>query len=141
MNVRAFQLSDHYSLIQLLKDILSDSCYEDTIKALANQLSWDCELVLLAENEKKIVGFIMGTIDQNQGYFYRLAVDSDFQRKGIGKSLLVALQQKFMQRKVKKVMISLDQHNEGLIPFYHSLGFENSDFSNHPQRLSIVKHA
>jgi ribosomal protein S18 acetylase RimI-like enzyme len=141
MHVRTFQLSDYYALTELLKNSLSDDCYDDTIKALTNQLSWDCDLVLLAELENNIVGFIIGTIDDQNGYCYRIAVESKYQRKGIGKLLLETLKQRFMQRKVKKIMVTVDTHNEVLIPFYRSAGYVPSDFSHAAERLSIVKHA
>jgi ribosomal protein S18 acetylase RimI-like enzyme len=141
MNIRTFQLSDHYPLNELLQSMLSEECYDDTYHALINQLSWDCELVLLAEIDRKIVGVIVGTIENNHGYYYRIAVESSYRQQGIGKSLFEALKRKFHQRKVTKIFVTLDVHNETLIPFYQAHGYEKADFSRTPQRLSIVNHA
>lgn len=136
--VRPFRLADYAAVTQLLKDVLSDACYEDTIEAFGRQLSWDSELVLVATDRQEIVGVIIGTIDNNDGYYYRIAVARSHQRKGIGRSLIEALGKRFRQRKVRKVWVSLDNHNETVIPFYESLGFEPVDFLRSADRLRIV---
>lgn len=140
MLIRPFQLADHYNLIEMLQNMLSDECYRDTVHALTNQLSLDHELVLIAFVNHKIAGVIIGTIENNHGYYYRIAVESKYRDQGIGRALLESLKQKFIKRQVKKVMITLDVHNEVLIPYYETLGYQQSDFSRAPNRLSIVNH-
>jgi len=138
MLVRSFQLSDYRPITQLLKNVLSEACYEETISAFAKQLSWDCELVLVATVEDRIVGVIIGTIDNNNGYYYRIAVDTDYQRKGIGKAMIEALKQRFNQRKVRKILVTVDTHNELVLPVYESAGYQAEHFSRSTHRLRIV---
>ncbi|KRF23114.1 GNAT family N-acetyltransferase [Paenibacillus sp. Soil787] len=139
MHVRSFQLGDTTSVKTLLQDVLSETCYEETIEAFARQLSWDTELVLIAQEEEQVVGLIIGTIDNNNGYYYRIAVATEYQRKGIGKALIEAMKQRFVQRNVKKIMVTVDVHNEMVLPVYESAGYSTSDFSRTAHRLSIVK--
>ncbi|MBP1992354.1 GNAT family N-acetyltransferase [Paenibacillus eucommiae] len=139
MHVRSFQLGDTPSVTRLLQDVLSEPCYEDTITAFARQLSWDTELVLIAEEDEQIVGIIIGTIDNNNGYYYRIAVAKEHQRKGIGKAMIEGMKQRFLQRKVNKIMVTVDVHNEIMLPVYESAGYRQSDFSRAAHRLSIVK--
>lgn len=139
MHVRSFQLADSSSVTELLEDVLSEICYEETMEAFARQLSWDTELVLIAEEEGQILGVIIGTIDNNNGYYYRIAVASEYQRKGIGKALIEAMKQRFLQRKVNKIMVTVDAHNEMVLPVYESAGYSTSDFSRAVHRLSILK--
>jgi ribosomal protein S18 acetylase RimI-like enzyme len=139
MHVRSFQLGDTSSVKTLLQDVLSETCYEETIEAFARQLSWDTELVLIAQEEEEVVGLIIGTIDNNNGYYYRIAVATEYQRKGIGKALIEAMKQRFLQRNVKKIMVTVDVHNEMVLPVYESAGYSTSDFSRTAHRLSIVK--
>ena len=139
MIVRSFRLSDYSEVKQLLADVLSEQCYEDTMEALANQLSWDSETVMVAEQQHshEVIGVIIGTIDNNNGYFYRIAVRNDHQRKGVGKAMIEALKKRFILRNVNKIMISVDVHNEAVIPLYQSLGYTANDFLPH-KRLRIV---
>lgn len=138
MIVRGFRLGDYIKIKWLLQEVLSKSCYQETIEALARQLSWDSELVLVAVAEHQLVGVIIGTIDRNKGYFYRIAVDPNHQRKGIGRLLVSALQQRFLRRKVSRILITVDLHNEPILPLYESVGYSTCDFSRTHHRLSIV---
>jgi ribosomal protein S18 acetylase RimI-like enzyme len=138
MLVRSFQLSDYVSVTELFHDVLSESCYEETMEAFARQLSWDSELVLIAVEEQQIAGVIVGTIDNHNGYYYRLAVGKQFQRRGIGKTLIESMRQRFLQRKVHRIMVTVDVHNEMILPVYESAGYQAADFSRAAHRLSIV---
>lgn len=138
MNVRSFQLSDYRPITALLEDVLSEECYEQTMEAFARQLSWDSDLVLVAVEHSEIVGMIIGTIDNNTGYYYRIAISPLHQRKGIGKSLVLGLRQRFEQRRVTKILITADEHNEPVLPLYESMGYVANDFFRSFQKLSIV---
>jgi ribosomal protein S18 acetylase RimI-like enzyme len=78
MQIRSFQLSDYRFVAELLQEVLSEECCEETMVAFARQLSWDSELVLVAESAGRIVGVLIGTIDGQKGYVYRIAVQEDF---------------------------------------------------------------
>jgi ribosomal protein S18 acetylase RimI-like enzyme len=138
MYVRSFRLVDYASVTKLLDGVLSSTCYDETIEAFARQLSWDSELVLVAEDDDEIVGVIIGTIDDNHGYYYRIAVDTPHQRKGIGKAMIQALKDRFKQRKVSKIIIPVDAHNEPVIPLFQALGYQENDFMRSVTHLSIV---
>lgn len=138
MNVRSFQLSDYRPVTELLETVLSEECYELTMEAFGRQLSWDSELVLVASVGDEIAGIIIGTIDNNKGYYYRIAVHPDYQRKGLGKRLIESLRTRFEQRNVSKIMITADEHNEPILSLYESLGYAATDFFRSFQKLSIV---
>lgn len=136
--VRSFQLSDYVSVAELFSKVLTEECYEETMGAFAKQLSWDSELVMVAAEDGCIVGVIVGTIDNQNGYYYRIAVDTEFQRRGIGQSLIEGLRSRFQQRKVRRIMVTVDIHNEVVLPVYEKVGYQANDFARTPHRLSIV---
>jgi len=138
MLVRSFQLSDYVACTELFKHVLTEACYEETMEAFARQLSWDSELVLVAIANDQLVGVIIGTIDNQDGYYYRIAVSQEFQRQGIGTKLIEAMRQRFVQRKVRRILITVDVHNEMVLPVYESAGYKAADFSRTTHRLSIV---
>lgn len=138
MIVRSFQLSDCSRVTELLGEVLSETCYEDTMEAFARQLSLDSQLVLVAVEDEQIVGVIIGTIDNNEGYYYRIAVAQNYQRRGIGKMLIQSLRERFEHRKVKKIMVNVDTYTEPILFLYESMGYHAQDFSRSMQNLRIV---
>lgn len=109
MHVRSFQLSDASQMTELLQVALSEECYENTMGPFARQLSWDSDLIMVAEEEGDLVGALIGTIDHNQGCIYRIAVHPDYRRRGVGKTLVEAMEQRFQQRKVSQVWVAGDE--------------------------------
>jgi len=140
IKIRTFQLSDYAQLTKVLELSMSEACFAESISAVSRQLLWDSSLVLIAEIEssKEMTGIIIGTIDNNEGYCYRVAVPPQHRRRGIGRSLMRAMQERFMRRKVRRVLIPLDQHNEPATPFFESLGFGRQHFTRGCHKLSIV---
>ncbi|MFB9274957.1 GNAT family N-acetyltransferase [Cohnella cellulosilytica] len=138
MQIRSFQLSDYRLVAELLEEVLSEECCEETMGAFARQLSWDSDLVLVAESAGNIVGVLIGTIDHHKGYVYRIAVRDSFRGQGVGRQLVSQMGKRFKQRKVLKVLIAEDKHNELLRPFYDSLGIRSVDIVQLTQPLAIV---
>lgn len=135
--VRGFRLSDYAAVTALLEETLSDACFIETMEAFGRQLSWDGELVLVAERNNQLAGVIIGTIDNENGYCYRIAVRRSHQRRGVGRQLIQALRQRFDRRNVKKVLVTVDDHNEAILPFYRAQGFGQADLESVSQ-LRIV---
>jgi Predicted acetyltransferase len=121
--IRPFRLGD-YAAIMAIWRATGFEQEEADLDALARQLAWDSELVLVAEVDGQVVGVIVGTIDGNRAYFYRLAVHPDYQRRGIGRRLVQALEERFREKGVTQIVIMVKQDNEQAIPFYESLGYE-----------------
>lgn len=139
MIVRSFQLSDYALITSLFKEVLSEECYEETMDAFAKQLSLDPELVLVATVNGLVAGIIIGTIDhKNRGYYYRIAVAKPYRRKGIGKTLINALKDKFTKRKVTQILVTVDKHNEAVLPVYEAVGYTTNHFSRSFRHLRIV---
>lgn len=139
MFVRPFQLSDYASITSLFSEVLSEECFDETMEAFAKQLSLDSDLVLVSVMDDKVTGIIIGTIDhKNQGYYYRIAVARSYQRRGIGKLLINSLKTRFQQRKVSKILVTVDVHNEPILPVYEAVGYTASQFSRSYRHLRIV---
>lgn len=139
MRIRSFQLSDVNQVMELLQVALSEDCYEDTKRAFARQLSWDSELIMIAEVDDEIVGALIGTIDKKDlGCIYRIAIHPDYRRRGAGKSLVAAMEQRFQQRNVHRIMIAGDEHNKAVMPLYEAMGYGANKFLEAFQKLSIA---
>lgn len=137
MRIRSFQLGDVNQVTELLQMSLSEECFEDTKRAFARQLSYDSELIMVTEVDGEIVGALIGTIDHNCGCIYRVAVHPDYRRRGVGKALVKAMEQRFEQRNVSKIMVAGDEHNKLAMPLYEAMGYANRILEAF-QKLSIA---
>ena len=141
MHVRSFQLSDASQMTELLQVALSEECYENTMGPFARQLSWDSDLIMVAEEEGDLVGALIGTIDQNQGCIYRIAVHPDYRRRGVGKKLVEAMEQRFQQRKVSQTGVAGAEHAKVAMPLYEAMGYGANQILSAFQKLSILSKA
>jgi ribosomal protein S18 acetylase RimI-like enzyme len=126
--IRSFRLGDYAYITRIWEETGLEQTETETLDALAKQLAWDSDLVMIAEYEGQVAGVIVGTIDGTRGYFYRLAVDPALQGKGIGRKLIEALEKRFKERGVTRVFIMVNQDNKKVIPFYTSLGYEVQEY-------------
>jgi ribosomal protein S18 acetylase RimI-like enzyme len=55
---------------------------------------------------------------------------------GIGQQLVKAIEERFRQRGVSQILIMVNQDNQDVIPFYHSLGYETQKFVTLSKMLS-----
>lgn len=136
MLIRPFRLGDYAAITRIWQATGLEETESETFDALAKQLAWDSELVMVAEQDGEVVGVVVGTIDGTHAYFYRLAVDPSHQGRGIGRKLVEAIENRFRQRGVNRVLIMVNQDNEKALPFYHSLGYQLQKYVTLSKKLS-----
>lgn len=138
VHIRSFRLGDYIYITKIWKETGLEQTETESLDALAKQLAWDSELVLIAEDEGKVAGVIVGTIDGSRGYFYRLAVEPEYQGRGIGRKLVEALEKRFCQKGVTRIFIMVNQDNTSVVPFYHSLGYEVKEYITLSKKVTRV---
>jgi ribosomal protein S18 acetylase RimI-like enzyme len=138
MVVRSFQLSDYGKITDLLELVLDETCLEETMTAFARQLNWDSGLILVASEDEEVLGVMIGTIHRNKGYYYRVAVHPEHQRRGIARSLMEGMKQRFSHRHIQNVAVPVDDYNEQLLPVYEKLGCGEENFNRSYGKLSIL---
>lgn len=136
MIIRPFRLGDYAAIARIWEYTGLEQLEGKTLDYLAKQLAWDSELVMVAEEDGEVVGVVVGTIDGSRAYFYRLAVLPEKQGLGIGQQLVKAIEERFRQRGVSQILIMVNQDNQDVIPFYHSLGYETQKFVTLSKMLS-----
>ncbi|GED34138.1 MULTISPECIES: GNAT family N-acetyltransferase [Brevibacillus] len=136
MLIRPFRLGDYSAITSIWQETGLDQSDTESLNDLAQQLAWDSDLVMVAEKEGKVIGVVVGTIDGARAYFYRLAVLPSEQGTGIGRQLVEAIEKRFKQRGVNRVLIMVNQDNPEVLPFYHSLGYEMQKYVTLSKKLS-----
>ncbi|UFJ41280.1 GNAT family N-acetyltransferase [Brevibacillus humidisoli] len=136
MVIRSFRLGDYAAITRIWQETGLEQTESESLDALAKQLSWDSELVMVAEEDGEVVGVVVGTIDGTRAYFYRLAVHPAKQGSGIGRLLVEAIENRFRQRGVSQVSIMVNQENTKVLPFYNSLGYKLQKYVTLSKKLS-----
>ncbi|QQE73793.1 GNAT family N-acetyltransferase [Brevibacillus composti] len=136
MLIRPFRLGDYSAITRIWQETGLDGQEAESLNDLAKQLAWDSDLVMVAEQEGRVVGVVVGTIDGTRAYFYRLAVLPELQGTGIGRMLVESLEKRFKQRGVNRVLIMVNQDNPEVLPFYRALGYEMQKYVTLSKKLS-----
>jgi ribosomal protein S18 acetylase RimI-like enzyme len=99
----------------------------DTREEIAKKLQRDPDLFLVAENQAGIIGAVLGGYDGRRGLVYHLAVRSEHRNAGIGRALMVELENRLRSKGCLKCYLLVTFDNSGARGFYQELGWEEMD--------------
>jgi len=105
------------------------------------------EFFLVAERERRIIGFIMGEIRAWEfgspacGWVYAIGVAQDHLQAGVGSRLLDALCSHFRQARVTKVRTMIARQDHELLSFFRSYGMMAGPFQQLELELGTVDPA
>ena len=99
MEIRGFRPEDVGALLDILK-ANQQSGHPDIDGPEAMLRVHDCAAAefLVAEEEGTILGMIRGTYDGSRAIIYLASVHPDYQRRGIGRALVLEIARSFKQR-------------------------------------------
>ena len=124
MKIREFKIDDYpivRDLWQAAGLILRPG---DELEDVKLKLQRDPELFLVAVQDDRIVGSIMGGWDGRRGWIYHLAVKPEHQRKGIGLGLIREVEKRLIDKGAKKVNAQVYKWNQQSSEFFKAIGYE-----------------
>ena len=69
----------------------------------------------------------MAGFDGHRGWVYYVAVSPDMRRSGIGSALMRGVEERLARLGCLKLNLQVRRTNEGVVPFYESLGYAVED--------------
>jgi ribosomal protein S18 acetylase RimI-like enzyme len=99
----------------------------DTLESLTKQLERDADLFLVAEENKRIAGVVLGRWEGRRGWINRLAVAPDQQGKGTGSLLVTEVEKRLKAKGCEKVNLLIESDNSGVQEFYKRIGYSRDD--------------
>lgn len=99
----------------------------DEPREIEKKLQRDPDLFLVAEQDDRIVGSVLGGFDGRRGMMYHLAVDPSHRQNGIGALLMDELERRLRQRGCIRYYLLVTQDNEAAIRFYQARGWQRLD--------------
>lgn len=126
--IRPFRPEDRTALVRLWSEVfVDDPPRNEPGRMIDNKLSVQPELLLLAEDEGRLVGAVMAGFDGTRGWIHHLAVDPAHRKLGIGTSLIDAAMEGLRALGCPKVNLQVRAANSGAVAFYRALGFQVED--------------
>ena len=93
------------------------------------------ELFLVGMLDGKVVATVIGGYDGHRGWIHYLAVNPSYQRKGLGRQMMAAVEEKITALGCPKINLQVRADNMGVIQFYESIGYETEDRVSMGKRL------
>jgi ribosomal protein S18 acetylase RimI-like enzyme len=135
MKIREFKIEDY----QIVRDLWQTAGLTlrpgDELDEVRLKLQRDPDLFLVAEEDGRILGSVIGGWDGRRGWIYHLAVNPEHQRKGIGVGLVREVEKRLVAKGAKKVNAQVYRWNERSSEFFKAIGYEAQ-----PDLIMIGKH-
>jgi len=82
------------------------------------------ELFLVAECEGRVVGYALAVAERGgRAHVVSIAVTSEYRRRGLGKALILSLEERFRRLGLGEVVLEVAVSNVAAISLYRSLGY------------------
>ena len=133
--IRLFLDTDTDAVIALWQACELTRAWNNPEKDIQRKLAVDDELFLVAESQGNIVGSVMGGYDGHRGWINYLAVDPGQRKQGLGKQLMLAVEQRLLDLGCPKINLQIRTGNEAVMEFYRAIGFTEDACVSFGKRL------
>jgi len=122
--IRPFADDDEVAVLKLWqRTFASMPAHDPAEAAIARKRAHDDELFLVATVGDRIVATTMAGYDGHRGWLYLVAVDPDCRRRGIGRQIVRAAEQRLHALGCPKVNLQVRADNAAVAAFYEALGY------------------
>lgn len=126
VHVRPFKLNDYDEVYRLWEASgpgigLGRS---DTRDEIVKKLERDPDLFLVAEDDNRIVGTVIGGFDGRRGIIYHLAVAREYRRRGLGTRLMRNVEQSLHKKGCLRFYLLVKPEADDIVQFYVHQGWE-----------------
>lgn len=135
MDIRPFSTSDEPHLVALWQACGLVVPWNDPHLDIARKLQVQPELFLVGLLDNQIVATVMGGYDGHRGWLNYLAVHPDYQRQGLGKMIITAIETKLEALGCPKINLQVRNTNLLAVEFYQALGYQVDECISLGKRL------
>ena len=135
MEIRQFTLPDEVAVVRLWERCELTRPWNDPRKDIRRKLAVRPDLFLVGEVEGELVGTVMIGYEGHRGWINYLAVDPEYQRRGLGRALMVEAERLLRQEGCPKINLKVRATNQAVIAFYQRLGYADDEVVSFGKRL------
>ena len=95
----------------------------DTAEDLKLAVTANSSCVLVAEQDGRVVGSIIGTFDGWRGNIYRLAVHPANRRRGIARALVAEVESRLAHQGAKRITALVEKDHPWATSFWQAVGY------------------
>ncbi len=99
----------------------------DRREGIAREIAGPCSVFLVAKEDGRLVGVVLGTHDGRKGWINRLAVSPDQQRGGIAAALIDAVEERLSRRGIEIFAGLIEDCNTRSMIVFECLGYTRYD--------------
>lgn len=119
--IRKMKDTDIASVAQMEREIFPDPWSE---KALTDSYRQKQTLLLVAYEDKKLIGYLIMYYALEDGEIARIAVVPEKRRQGVGARLLMELENLCGVNGITRLLLDVRESNEAAVSFYTGYGFK-----------------
>lgn len=131
MQIRAFRYPQDYEAVVHLWQEMEKGIRlgaSDAPQEIEKKLQRDPDLFLVAEEEGRIIGSVIGGFDGRRGLIYHLAVHPQFRQRGIASLLMEAVEARLRAKGCLRAYLLVTTDNEEAMRFYENRGWKQMDY-------------
>jgi ribosomal protein S18 acetylase RimI-like enzyme len=117
MKIRQYKSGDHPQVLALWQSSGLVTGRSDTRDSLQKQMKRDPDLFLVAEEDGRIIGVIMGRWEGRRGWINRLAVVPEYRNNELGSKLVEEVEERLKTKGCEKVNLLIDGGNASVQDF------------------------
>lgn len=125
--IRPYQEADITNVVNLWEQCGLVTPQNDPHKDIATKIRFQPELFLIAQLDWQLVGTVMAGYEGHRGWLNYLAVDPEHQRKGYGRLLVDAAENRLRELGCPKVNLQIREANKPVMNFYRAIGYVTED--------------
>ena len=129
MNIRLMSIDDYKKVYELWMSCVGMGLnnLDDSKEGIDKFLQRNPDTCLVAEADSRIVGVIIVGNDGRRGYIYHTAVNPQYRKQGIAKSLVETAMAALQNNGINKVALVVFDRNEIGNDFWEKMGFTVRD--------------
>lgn len=125
MEIRRLTINDYEEMVKLWSKakLPFKPKGRDSKKAIATQIEANPEFFLGAYEDNHLIGTVIISCDARKGWINRLAVDPDYQRRGIAKALIAESEKILRKRGIRIFCALIEDYNTASKKLFKRCGY------------------
>jgi ribosomal protein S18 acetylase RimI-like enzyme len=107
----------------------------DPKKDIARKMKVNPELFLVGVEGTKVIATAMGGYEGHRGWVNYLGVEPSLQKQGLGREMMIALEEKLRALGCPKLNLQVRAGNTKAIEFYERTGYKRDEVLSYGKRL------
>jgi ribosomal protein S18 acetylase RimI-like enzyme len=136
MEIRPYLSDDEQAVIALWQKCNLVKIWNNPKLDIERKLGINPELFLVGLINGEVVATAMGGYEEHRGWVNYLAVTPDYQKKGIGRRIMEAIEQEILAKGCPKINVQIRSDNSDVVKFYESIGYEIEERISMGKRLT-----